>query len=291
MINNTVTENPTENSVKFKRIKALINRNNQGLVHMIVRAFTSASLILSLCAVCYIAGVISGANKSSYWRNAFESAKEKVEELSEFLEIRNKDLEDRDDEIARQRGILAEKEKLIHKYQTHDMLESEVKSIRSISAECFAEVTQEVTISEETPLSIGSSDLQIGKSKFTSYHEDTVVKYYPMIFKDKFQINEDWDNSSINITYSAESFMSDIPYRIITRKIYENMTAKLLNSYSNDALDLAIDTEGRKLLSTAEDEFIASLKRQYSVESNNSISIFVNGIPLSEWGPENKVIK
>lgn len=134
--------------------------------------------------------------------------------------------------------------------------------ILNLCAVCYiAGVTQEVTISEETPLSFGSSDLQIGRSKFTSYHEDAVVKYYPMIFKDKF------------------------------RKVYENMTAKLLNSYANDALDLAIDTEGRKLLSTAEDEFKASLKWQYSVESNNSISIFVNGIPLSEWGPENKVIK
>ncbi|MBQ3415620.1 MAG: hypothetical protein IJH39_09840 [Clostridia bacterium] len=92
----------------------------------------------------------------------------------------------------------------------------------------------------------------------------------------------------ISVSYDASAFMREIPYQIISRNTTENLGAKVLNNYGNDTIHVMVADEGRKLLSTAEDEFIRQLKEEYAEAET---PVYVNGILLKDWKESDKVIK
>lgn len=244
-------------------------------------------IVVVLMLVSFTAGVIFMACKSPNMYNP-DLLRNKMQQEAEATKTKLlNNIAELTEKLADANNTILAQGALIHKYETHDLVESEVSYICKMRAQLFACAETEIHVREENPVCFGTTNWQIGKLNMTKTEEDITARYYFAVYSDKISV-ENIEDKKIEISYTKSSFMGDVPYDIISRKTEENLGAKILNSYSNDTIHVTVASEGRKLLSQAEDEFVRQLKEEYA---GSEIPVYVNGKSLNSWSDKDKVIK
>ncbi|MBQ3415779.1 MAG: hypothetical protein IJH39_10700 [Clostridia bacterium] len=106
--------------------------------------------VVVLMAISFAAGAICIYSKCC---NTSWSLSSKITELSEELNSKVAELA-----IANEK--LFAQGQLIHQYEVHDRVETDVENIRKIRANIFAYADASIHSEEETPLNFGSTNLQ-----------------------------------------------------------------------------------------------------------------------------------
>lgn len=240
-----------------------------------------------LMVLSFIAGVVFMAVKAPNLYNASLIQDKMQKEADAMRQELMANITSLTEQLADANGVIFAQSELIHKYENHDKVETEVSAIKEMRAQIFACADTDVHIEEETPVAFGTTNLQLGNLAMTRTVEDIGVRYYFATYENKITV-ENVEDQKIDIKYTAGSFMADPPYDVISRRTEENLGAKLLNNYGNDMVHVTIASEGRKLLSQAEDEFVRQLKEKYA---ESEIPVYVNGTSLEAWSAKDKVIK
>ncbi len=240
-----------------------------------------------LMVLSFAAGVVFMAVKAPTLYNSSLIQDKMQKEADAMKKELMADITSLTEQLADANAVIFAQGELIHKYESHDKIETEVSAIKEMRAQIFACADTNVHVEEETPVAFGTTELQIGHLAMTRTVDDIGVRYYFATYENKITV-ENVQDKKINIKYTAGSFMADPPYEVISRKTEENLGAKLMNNYGNDTVHVTIAAEGRKLLSQAEDEFVHQLKEKYA---ESEIPVYVNGVSLEAWSDKDKVIK